>query len=78
MYILLALINIIIMWIIINPFLSLTYKVAVEREDIKILSFALVCTACLFSVCVLAPMTSFCSLTLLTIMEQVHEWRKNQ
>ncbi len=67
------LINLIIMWWVLNPFLALTYKVAIRNENFLLLLSATVCTMALFTMCFLAPGFVLTCLTIITIIDKACE-----
>ena len=67
------LINLIIMWWVLNPFLALTYKVAIRNENFLLLLSATVCSISMFSLCFLAPVFTFSILMILTIIDKACE-----
>lgn len=71
--VLFTLINLIIMWWILHPFLALTYKVAIRNENSLLLFSATICSISMFSLCFLAPSFVFACLTIITILDQLCE-----
>jgi hypothetical protein len=75
----LSLLNMVIMWMIVKPFVDLSMSLALKEESMMLVLTTLMSLASLFSLCVLAPIPMFSTMTLLTIMEQGYAfWTKRK
>jgi hypothetical protein len=75
----LSLLNMFIMWMIVKPFVDLSMSLALKEESMMLVLTTLMSLASLFSLCVLAPIPMFSTMTLLTIIDQGYSfWMKRK
>ena len=75
----LSLLNMVIMWMIVKPFVDLSMSLALKEESMMLVLTTLMSLASLFSLCVLAPIPMFSTMTLLTIIDQGYSfWMKRK
>lgn len=67
------------MWMIVKPFVDLSMSLALKEESMMLALTTLMSLASLFSLCVLAPIPMFSTMTLLTIIDQGYSfWMKRK